>query len=409
MDGRSRADQRFRHIRAPEGDPERSRPITRTGHIGVGNGQHCPRAADLSGVTDTGIASAEPAVIRWLRGDASDRRRYAAMHTRFQKAYHFAAAIAVTKVLAAFWYGPWLLVLLALGTITMAVGRAAHRRARQPEVVTSVTFFALQLITAVSVLVSGGATSPLLPLMAIPIFSQAVCFRPQVFLAGVGLNGLLVVPAVLLADPSATTSPPVVHLVGYLGLLISLSVGGYSLATADRASRDEAVIDPMTGLYNRLTLAARFGEAQRSVSGTNGSVGLVMVDVDHFKRVNDTHGHDRGDRVLRELAERLVGNLRTSDVAYRVGGEEFVVLLPGRDAEGARAVAERIRASVATVPLAGLPVTVSAGVVTGDGDASLEELMRAADVALYAAKAGGRDRVVGGDGGTRRPERVPAP
>jgi GGDEF domain-containing protein len=291
---------------------------------------------------------------------------------RFQKAYLFAGVIAVTKVLASAWYGPGLLVLLAPGVATMAAARFAHERARHPELVTATAFFLLQVDTAVSGLVSGGATSPLLPLLAIPVFSQAVCCRPQVFLTGVGVSGVLAVPAVLLGGSSAAASPPVVHLVGYLALLASLSVGGHYLATADRAPRDEAVVDPMTGLLNRLTLSSRSEEAQRSVARTAGSVGLVMCDVDHFTAVNDTHGHGRGDRVLRELAVRL----------------------PGRDAAAARAVAERIRASVAAAPVTGLPVTVSAGVVTGSDGATLDEMLRAADHALDAAKAAGRDRVV---------------
>ena len=336
----------------------------------------------------------ESAVVRWLRGSASDRTRYAAMYIRLQRAAHLSASVVVVKVLASFCYGPSMLVLIVCALLTMGLGIRLHRRARHPEVVAAASFTALQLVTAATVLFSGGASSPLLPLLAVPVFCQAICFRPPVFLAGVALSGVMAVPAVLLTGPDLPAGPPILHLAGYLALLVNVAGAGHQLLSADRNSRDEAVVDPMTGLYNRLTLSARFAEAQRDAEFTGSSVGLVMVDVDHFKTINDTHGHDRGDRVLLELADRLRTCLRSSDVAYRVGGEEFVVLLPGRDAEGAGRVAERIRRSVESAPLDGLPVTVSAGVVSAPGEqGTLAQLLRQADAALYRAKGAGRNRV----------------
>lgn len=233
--------------------------------------------------------------------------------------------------------------------------------------------------------------------MVVPIVTQAVCFRPRVLAVGVALSAFLATPAVLLAPEigPAPTAPPVVHLVAYLALLASLALAAHHLASAERHSRDEAVVDPMTGLLNRLSLSARFEEAVRSAALEAAPVGLVMCDVDHFKRINDSHGHDRGDQVLVELARRLRGTLRSTDLAYRVGGEEFVLLLPGRDAASAERVAERIRRTVAATPLAGLSVTVSAGVVSAPaGAATLSSLLRDADAALYSAKRAGRDRVV---------------
>ena len=341
-------------------------------------------------------ATREPVFVRWLRGDAADRARFADMHLRFRNAPLFGIAIGSTKLVASFWYGPWLLALMVAAGLVMAAGLQLHPRVRWPEVNAAVAFTLLEANLAVSVLITGGATSALLPLLAVPVFSQAVCFRPKVFLVGVLASGAIAAPAVLLAPTLPTTSqaPPVVHLAGYLALLACLALAGQFLATSDLSSRDEAVLDPMTGLFNRLTLAARFTEAQRDAGLVGGSVGLVMVDVDHFKVVNDTHGHDRGDQVLQQLADRFLSCLRSTDVAYRVGGEEFVVLLPGRDAEAATRVAERVRSAVAASPLAGLPVTVSAGVVSSSGNSdTLASLLREADAALYRAKGAGRNRV----------------
>ena len=121
---------------------------------------------------------------------------------------------------------------------------------------------------------------------------------------------------------------------------------------------------------------------------------LVLCDVDRFKAVNDLHGHDRGDQVLRQLADRMRHALRSSDLVYRLGGEEILVLLPGDGSREALLAAERIRAAVSSSALAGLPVTVSAGVASAHGaEVDLGSLIEAADRALYAAKDAGRNRV----------------
>ncbi|RBY89921.1 diguanylate cyclase [Blastococcus sp. TF02A-26] len=351
------------------------------------------------------------ALLRWLCGGPTDRLRYADMARRFRSAPWFGAAIGSAKVLASLWYGPVLLVMLALAVATMHVAVRRHPRSRNPEVVGAVAFTALQVNLAVCVALTGGAGSVLLPLMCVPVFSQAVCFRPPVFRAGVVGSAVLAAGAVLAGEllPPVDRPPAVVGLVTVLALLGCLGLAAHFLAAADLHSRDEAVVDPMTGLYNRLTLAARFAEVRREAAQDGGTVAVVMCDVDHFKRVNDTHGHDRGDEVLVELAVRLRATLRASDLAFRVGGEEFVLLLPGRDGDEAVSVAERVRRVVAASPVAGLPLTVSAGVSCRPADgATLPDLLREADRALYAAKAAGRNRVLA-HGAVPRVGEVPLP
>ena len=120
-----------------------------------------------------------------------------------------------------------------------------------------------------------------------------------------------------------------------------------------------------------------------------------MLDVDHFKQVNDSYGHQTGDAVLREVAEALVANTKNFDVAARYGGDEFVVLLPGCARDDAMRVAQRVRGEIAR-QVGEAPVTISAGVATMPDNASdAERLMAAADGALYDAKRTGRDRVAG--------------
>ena len=121
----------------------------------------------------------------------------------------------------------------------------------------------------------------------------------------------------------------------------------------------------------------------------------MMIDIDHFKLVNDTHGHEVGNQVLIEIAHRLSGLARGEDTVARVGGEEFAWILPESDARGAYWVAERARAAVAETPFRGVGhLTISAGVCEIDEAADPDELFRRADAALYSAKAQGRNTTV---------------
>ncbi len=363
------------------------------------------RAVDVLIVTARS-GPTEGALSRWLRGDLADRARYADMHTRFRNAQPIGALVGGTTLLVSWWHGPELVGLVVLGGLTMIGGVRLHSRLPHAEAIGAVAFLLLELNAAAAVLLSGGATSPLLPLMAVPVFSQAVAFRLPLFVTGMLTSMVLAVLAVVLAPP-AVPAPDWLHVVAYLALLGCLALAGHWLLSADLHSRDEAVVDPMTGLYNRVTLNARFDDLQRRAADAGTCVGLVMLDVDHFKQINDEHGHDRGDLVLQELADRLRRELRVSDIAYRIGGEEFVVLLPGRDASGTLQVAERLRRAVQGEPLSDLPVTLSAGVVSGVGGIdSLADLLRAADGALYRAKRGGRNQVVAAEpvpGSPRQP------
>lgn len=157
--------------------------------------------------------------------------------------------------------------------------------------------------------------------------------------------------------------------------------------------------DSLTGLWNRgyfMEMACReLARGRREAT----PLSLIMIDVDHFKKVNDTHGHEAGDEALRCLAEVLTLSVRDGDLLARLGGEEFVALLPNARLADACSVAERIRQGIAARELdcrsgACFGLTVSVGVATHrDRETPLEELLRCADEALYAAKRGGRDRV----------------
>jgi diguanylate cyclase (GGDEF)-like protein len=159
-----------------------------------------------------------------------------------------------------------------------------------------------------------------------------------------------------------------------------------------------ATTDALTGLWNRRHLLERL-EAEAARSRRSGRpLCLAVLDVDHFKRVNDQHGHPAGDEVLRVLAAAIKDAVRTSDVVGRMGGEEFAVLMPETDRAQARIVCERLRKTVGCSPVRlpsgeSLDVTLSTGVALMAGEEGSDRLISRADAALYAAKADGRNRV----------------
>jgi two-component system, cell cycle response regulator len=164
---------------------------------------------------------------------------------------------------------------------------------------------------------------------------------------------------------------------------------------------EEATIDEKTGLSNYRVFYRKLREEWERSERYQVPLSIVMLDLDDFKRVNDSHGHPAGDKVLREFGMLVSGGARGTDLAARYGGEEFAMILPHTDRTRAERVAERVRAAVADFsflePDQPLRVTVSAGVATfapGLNIASAEQLVAAADRALYAAKKAGKNRVV---------------
>ncbi|HHY48294.1 MAG TPA: diguanylate cyclase, partial [Alphaproteobacteria bacterium] len=161
-----------------------------------------------------------------------------------------------------------------------------------------------------------------------------------------------------------------------------------------------AVTDELTGLYNRRYFDRHLALMLEKAREQRRDMALMLIDMDFFKSVNDTHGHDIGDAVLKEFSQRLRRNIRGVDLACRFGGEEFVVLMPDTDYRQAQGVAERVRLAVAerefeTNGSRPLTVTVSVGVALNENENDTPETMlKRADVALYRAKREGRNRVV---------------
>ena len=177
------------------------------------------------------------------------------------------------------------------------------------------------------------------------------------------------------------------------------------LRSTYRQSLSLALTDSLTGVYNRRYLDAHLIGQLGRTARTGKPLGVLLIDIDRFKTVNDRFGHDTGDQVLREVSRRIAAHVRSFDTVARYGGEEFVVVMPDADAGAAMTVAERLRSTLADTPVAvggasvdEVPVTVSIGVaVTDEADVppgeAARKLLRRADRALYAAKEAGRDHV----------------
>lgn len=183
-----------------------------------------------------------------------------------------------------------------------------------------------------------------------------------------------------------------------------LETANYDLGTLQQQlefQRSAALTDPLTGLANRRAFDQIMSTATERANGEDQSLCVLMVDIDHFKKVNDTHGHLVGDQALRFVANVLVESVRGDDVVSRYGGEEFAIILVGTPMESAKLVAEKIRVRVADRPLmrvrTGISIgriTVSIGLTFYKKGETAESFVERADRALYAAKQQGRDRVV---------------
>jgi diguanylate cyclase (GGDEF)-like protein len=183
------------------------------------------------------------------------------------------------------------------------------------------------------------------------------------------------------------------------------SVIGYQMtATIEHLQRlssikNLAIYDTLTGLYNRRYFEERFGVEVQQAFATKTPLSVILIDIDHFKKVNDTYGHPEGDKILRGVALLLKNSVRKKDTVARYGGEEFILILPETSLEAASMIAERIRKLVESTSFdvgnAHLHATISLGISSFPSHRarSKEELLKMADLALYQAKGGGRNRV----------------
>jgi diguanylate cyclase (GGDEF)-like protein len=291
------------------------------------------------------------------------------------------------------WVGWWTILPLAgAGLAFLSIDRRLEKSAR-PEYLLAMAWLASELAIAFSVALTGGPHSPAIAWLALPVVTLAARFDTRGVLTGTVIASLLILASTVGVQPGQVIADPA-RVIFPLALLGAISILSVALMQSDRHHRSASVIDPLTSMLNRNALAGRIRELADQARIVQEPIGLIFADLDHFKGINDDHGHAVGDAVLRDVAYCMRKQLRAFDLAYRLGGEEFLIVLPGASAEKAAELAETLRTSIASQPHGGCPVTLSLGVAASSPSSfDYDQVFAAADAALYEAKRGGRNRV----------------
>ena len=302
--------------------------------------------------------------------------------------------LALALIAAGPWVGFEFLIVLAAALATFSFADRRMHRSRRPERWAAFGWAVAPLVIAGSAALTGGPESPALMWLGLPVVTLGARFEPRGVRLGVAYTIALLLLVTIGLDAGFVLDHPQ-QLIFPFALIIAMAILGGAAVRSEREHRRVAVIDPLTGLLNRSAFAQRLIELQHQLDqGAESSLGFLIGDIDHFKRINDEHGHPVGDAVLRDVAYAMRAELRAFDLIYRLGGEEFAILLPGADLAKTHEIAERLRVAVARSDTGGVSVTMSfgAGAVSGS-DVRLAQLYAQADAALYEAKRAGRNRV----------------
>jgi diguanylate cyclase (GGDEF)-like protein len=332
----------------------------------------------------------------WLCRDDFDRERMLDMEERVLPVRRRTFVIlAVAIAAAAPWIGWWPLLFLIPVSAFFSAADLFMPRVNRPEFLMFAAWIGSELAIAGAVSLEGGPRVAALSWLAIPVITLSSRFSMRGVVAGVLIAAALVLAvafgvdaAYVLHDPERVITP--------LALVLSVAVLSTPLMRSDIQHRSDAVIDQLTGMLNRKALSLRVHELAQQSEITGETVGVIVADLDHFKHINDTRGHTVGDAVLKEVAYLLRKQLRAFDLAYRLGGEEFLILVPGSDLAHASELAERLRESVCAEEVGGgVTVTMSVGVACSPAGERFDyaEVFSRADAALYRAKDLGRDQV----------------
>lgn len=325
-----------------------------------------------------------------------DRERMLDMDRRLQPVRRLSFfVLAGSLILLGPWLGWWTMVPLVTSAGLFAAADKYTERARRPEYFMFGAWVGTQAVLAIAVALSGGPKVATISWFGIAIVTLASRFSDRGIAAGVAITFVLMLSVAFGVNAHAVIENPT-RVVAPAALIITVTMFSLALMRSDVEHRSRAVVDTLTGMLNRAALAGRAEELAQQSAITSLPVGMIVADIDHFKETNDTYGHAIGDAVLKDVAYAIRKELRAFDLAYRLGGEEFLVLLPGADIAQVSAVAETLRQAIAARPLGGgIEVTISCGVAASRAGEpfNYETVFERADKALYAAKRGGRNRV----------------
>src|SRR5437868_6001911 len=304
----------------------------------------------------------------WLCPAPIDRQRVVENMGRVRSA-RMVASVATGCVLIYFAveHGWWALLLLALSAANMLTLDARCRRSAKPEYHVALSVVWTQAIIGVAIALTGGPHSVALPWIIIPTAIVTARFRAHAVMAGVGTGLVAVLAATFCVNAHETLAHPDGLLVA-VALLAANTACVFALASAELEHRGNSTLDPLTGLLNRSALASRFRELADQAVLTGDPVSVLVCDIDRFKQINDAHGHSRGDAVLRDVGYEMRKHLRSFELVYRMGGEEFLIVFPGATETDASRLAEELRNAIETARPAGLDITLSVGLACAWGE-----------------------------------------
>jgi diguanylate cyclase (GGDEF)-like protein len=337
---------------------------------------------------------ADEVPMSWLCPNPGDRERLLDMEQRLAGVRAAAFGVLTLAVfISAPWMGWWLLLPVVACAAAFTLASRGMATSARPEYRIAFVWACSQVTIAACAWLTGGAESPGLSWLVVPVITLPVRFGTRGVAAGVGFTIALLLLVTFGLDLRSTVDGPE-HFLFPLAAIVAVALLSTALLNSDLEHRSEAVVDPLTGMLNRNALMTRVVELAQQSAITREPVSLIVGDLDRFKQINDGHGHAAGDAVLKDVAYVIRKQLRAYDLAYRLGGEEFLVVLPGAHPEHAATVAGELRAAIERMPVAGLHVTMSFGVAgSAPGEFDYESVFAEADLALYEAKHAGRNRV----------------
>jgi diguanylate cyclase (GGDEF)-like protein len=332
----------------------------------------------------------------WLCRDDLDRERLLEMDVQLRPLRRKSLLLLGLGIIGSGpWIGWWPVAFVVPAGLCYAAADILMFRSSRPEYVMLAGWLGAQLVIAIALALVGSFAISAVALLAIPVITLGSRFPLPGIVVGVAATiGLMIAVTFGFHTSEVLAEPPLV--IAPVALVLAVAVMSIPLMRSDIQHRSDAVIDQLTGMLNRKALSTRSEELAQQALISGDPVGMIVCDLDHFKQINDTHGHPVGDSVLKDVAYLLRKQLRAFDLAYRLGGEEFLILLPGSDLDRAVELAERLRERVAAEPLGGgVPVTMSFGVSGSSRGESFDyqALFAEADAALYRAKQTGRDHV----------------
>ena len=332
----------------------------------------------------------------WICRNEFERARFMDLHARLLRANNAILLVLIVAIVIAvpFVSGRLGLIPAAAGMVLFSGIQRRAKRFERPELWVFGALLGAEALIALAIVAHGGGGTPAMAILCWPVAGLAGRFPDRASRIGTAFALVLVSAVVVLDDGDVLTTDPLA-----LSMLLVAIASVHTVSTVLRDSdvehRGAAILDPLTGMLNRAALVNRTTEIESQSRLTGEPVAVILLDLDRFKLVNDTRGHATGDTVLREVAYRLRKELRAYDLLYRLGGEEFVVLLLGGTPAATHVTAELLRAAISAEPIVGLDLTVSVGIATSSRGTAFvwDDVFNRADAALYRAKADGRDRV----------------